>query len=326
VRSLCLCGEKKLHNLCLNFILVALLAAAVFITKPISAKGPETNWPQWRGPHSAGISAEKNLPDEWSATKNVVWKAAIEGRGHSSPIIWGKRVFLTTSIEGDIIPGAKAVEHIRQGKVWVHPDATAGNRHHTLKVLCLDRDTGKLLWERTAYAGRVYDDRHRKGAYAAPTPTTDGVNVYVWFGSEGDGLYCYDFKGNLKWKAAVGKVPTGGIGPGTSPLLFENLVAAMRRRQRRLYQTINPHERNTADESQSQTMATRLADRNGFAVVVFSCSRDLDRTGVVARAARPVAIGGCHHRAGRRAALSSFAVWRGVVSQGLRAQARAQRD
>lgn len=197
-------------------------AALVSVWAKTNGKSPATNWPGWRGPNSAGISAEKNLPDEWSATKNVAWKTAIEGRGHSSPIIWDKRVFLTTSIEGDVIPGAKAVEHIRNGKVWVHPDAIAGNRHHTLKVLCLDRDSGKLLWERTAYAGRVYDDRHRKGSYASSTPVTDGKFVYAYF--EAEGLYCYDFNGKLIWKTSLGKLSKVGMGPGTSPTLWENFL------------------------------------------------------------------------------------------------------
>jgi outer membrane protein assembly factor BamB len=80
------------------------------------------------------------------------------------------------------------------------------------------------LWEQTAYEGSVYDDRHRKGSYAAPTPATDGNYVYAWFGGEGDGLYCYDFNGKLVWKTAVGKIATVGMGPGTSPVLFERFV------------------------------------------------------------------------------------------------------
>ena len=206
-----------------RWLFAALFSATLFsVFAKTNGKGPATNWPGWRGPNSAGISTETNLPDEWSATKNIIWKTALEGRGHSSPIIWGKKVFLTTSIEGDVIPGAKAVEHIRNGKVWVHPDAIAGNRHHTLKVLCLDRDSGKLLWERTAYAGRVYDDRHRKGSYASSTPVTDGKFVYAYF--EAEGLYCYDFNGKLIWQASLGKLAKVGMGPGTSPTLYENFL------------------------------------------------------------------------------------------------------
>ena len=124
------------------------------------------NWPQWRGPQAAGISEAKNLPTEWSADKNILWKTIIPGRGHSSPVVWGNRIFLTTDIEGDVVAGAKAVHHVRKGETWIHPDSVAGNRKQTLKVLCLDRDTGKVLWEQVAYEGTVLDDRHRKNTYA----------------------------------------------------------------------------------------------------------------------------------------------------------------
>ena len=120
------------------------------------------------------------------------------------------------------MPGAKAVEHMDEGKPWRHPDSVGGDRSHTFKVLCLDSDTGKVLWEKTAYEGKVYDDRHKKSSYAAPTPATDGRYVYAWFGSEG--LYCYDFKGNQIWKQSFGAIATFGMGTGTSPVLYENLV------------------------------------------------------------------------------------------------------
>lgn len=198
---------------------VAAIVTALYLPR---AAAQITNWPQWRGHGGLAISAEKNLPDEWSGEKNVLWKTPISGRGHSSPIIWEKRVFLTTSIEGELIPDAKPVAHVRAGKPFIHPDSVAGARQHTLKVLCLDRDTGKLLWERTAYEGRVYDDRHRKGAYASSTPATDGRYVYAFF--EAEGLYCYDFNGKLIWKSSLGKIAKMGLGPGVSPVLHENLV------------------------------------------------------------------------------------------------------
>lgn len=182
----------------------------------------DTNWPQWRGPDGAGVSTERNLPVEWSATKNVAWKTSIPGRGHSSPIVWGNRVFLTTDIEGPVIQGASAVTHIRGGQVYRHPDAMSGDRRHTMKVLCLDRDSGRILWERLAYEGTVYDDRHRKGAYASCTPVTDGRYVYAWF--EAEGLYCYDFAGKLIWQTSLGKIARMGLGHGVSPVLYQNLV------------------------------------------------------------------------------------------------------
>ncbi len=182
----------------------------------------EINWPQWRGPAGLGISGEKNLPIEWSTTRNIRWRTAVEGRGHSSPIIWGKRIFLTSSIEGPRLGGANAVKHIRNGQEYVHPDSVGAEFQHRLNVLCLDRDTGKLLWERTAYEGQVYDNRHRKNNYASSTPVTDGERVYAFF--EAEGLYAYDFEGNRLWKASLGRIAKMGLGHGVSPVLFENLV------------------------------------------------------------------------------------------------------
>lgn len=202
--------------------ITALLIIAICQLLLMPAYGQSSNWPQWRGPAGLGISNEKNLPLEWSHTKNVQWKTAIEGRGHSSPIVWGSRIFLTTSIEGAVVSGAKAVKHIRSGREHVHPDSVGADRKHTLKVICLDRDAGKILWERTAYEGTAYDDRHRKNTYASSTPVTDGKHVYAFF--EAEGLYCYDFDGKLVWKTSVGKIAKMGMGHGMSPVLFENLI------------------------------------------------------------------------------------------------------
>ncbi len=188
---------------------------------PCAVSNP-ANWPQWRGPQGSGVSPEKDLPGEWSAKKNIQWKTPIPGRGHSSPVVWGKRVFLTTSFEGPVAPGARAPKHTVQGKDFLHPDSVGADHSYTLRVLALDAETGKILWEKIAYEGTVYDNRHRKNTYASPTPVTDGRHVYVFFGSEG--LYCYDFKGNLVWKASVGPLGTLGMGTGISPVLYENLV------------------------------------------------------------------------------------------------------
>lgn len=203
-------------------LVVCSLALSGSVVRPDTDSGVGTNWPQWRGPGASGVSTEKNLPTEWSDTKNVRWKTAIPGRGHSSPIIWGKTIFLTTSIEGPIAPGAKAVTHIRRGVEYRHPDSVGGDHSYTIKVLCLDRETGKILWERTAYEGAVYDDRHRKNTFASGTPVTDGR--YVWTLFDAEGVYCYDFDGKLVWKTSLGKFAKMGMGNGMSPVLYENLL------------------------------------------------------------------------------------------------------
>jgi outer membrane protein assembly factor BamB len=183
------------------------------------------NWPQWRGPGGRGVSTERDLPSIWEPGKNIAWKVELPGGGHSSPVVWGDRIFITTVIEGEPLTGAKAVEHIQGGKPWVHPDSVAANLKHTFKVLALDATTGKILWDQTAYEGVVYDARHRKSSFAGPTPATDGTMVYAYFGPEG--LYAYDAAGKLVWKA-VEKFPTLGLGTGTSPVLFRDLVIVQR--------------------------------------------------------------------------------------------------
>jgi outer membrane protein assembly factor BamB len=194
--------------------------ALVIATVSLSAE----NWPQWRGPGGQGISSEANVPTVWSSTKNVAWKTELPS-GHSSPIVWNDRIFVTAAIEGDVVPGAKAVGHIVDGQVWLHPDSVAADRKHTMKVLALDARSGKVLWDRTAYEGTVYDARHRRSSFAGPTAVTDGRMVYAYFGPEG--LYAYDFSGRLAWKV-VERFKTLGLGTGTSPVLFQNLVIIQR--------------------------------------------------------------------------------------------------
>ena len=197
----------------------------VFITFCLSLAltvGPAAeNWPQWRGPQGQGISTETQLPSEWSPAKNVVWKTELP-HGYSSPIVWNDRIFLTSAIEGEVVPGV-VPESVRIDQA--HPDSVAGDRKHTLKVIALETETGKILWEQTAYEGPVFDARHNRSTFAGPTATTDGKMVYAYFGPEG--LYAYDFNGKLAWKV-VEKFHTLGLGTGTSPVLFDNTVIIQR--------------------------------------------------------------------------------------------------
>jgi outer membrane protein assembly factor BamB len=199
------------------------LVAILLCSSIASAKTPG-NWPQWRGPDSQGVSDEKSLPSEWTTTRNVKWKTPIEGRGHSSPIVWGKKIFLTTALDGEAIAGRKpGVTHkLSDGSDFVHPDAVGADLKHTFKVICLDRDSGKILWERVAYEGPVHDSRHKKASFASSTPATDGKYVFAFFGSEG--LYAFDYNGKQIWKQDLGKLGTASVGYGVSPILFGDLV------------------------------------------------------------------------------------------------------
>lgn len=202
--------------------LSATLLAALAVAAPRGSAAADSNWPQWRGPEGSGVSTERGLPEEWGETKNIRWKTPLPGKGHSSPVVWGKRVFVTTAVEGPVVPGAKAATHLIDGKEWRHPDSVGADHRHTFKVIALDRDTGRVVWEQTAWEGTPYDDRHRKSSYASATPATDGRMVYAYFGAEG--LYAYDVNGRLAWKFMPGKLGTVGMGNGTSPVLFQNLV------------------------------------------------------------------------------------------------------
>jgi outer membrane protein assembly factor BamB len=196
-----------------------LLPAAIGVaTVTLSA----ANWPQWRGPSGQGISTETGLPVSWSARENIRWKTPIPGQGHSSPVVWGDRIFLTTAIEGAVVPGHTAPEHLDRGKAFLHPDSVGVDRSNTLKVIALDAKTGKVVWEQVAYDGPVFDNRHKRSSYAGTTVATDGQRVYAYFGPEG--VYAYDFSGRLSWKASVGKLKTLGLGTGSSPVLHRNMV------------------------------------------------------------------------------------------------------
>ena len=137
------------------------------------------DWSQFRGPGGQGISEEKSLPTEWSATRNIAWKTAIPGAGHSSPVVVGGKIFLTTAIEGRVVPGVTPPEHFFRKRVYTQPDWAQPGRHWTLKLLCLDAKTGSLLWERTAYDDTIADYRHRANTYASPSAVTDGQRVAV---------------------------------------------------------------------------------------------------------------------------------------------------
>jgi outer membrane protein assembly factor BamB len=193
-----------------------------------TAAAPDEHWPQWRGPGGLGVALSADYPDTWNAAAvpsvNIAWKAPVEGRGHSSPVVWGTRLFLTTSIQGEHVPGHTAPDHpnFDLSPGYLHPDSEGVDYRNALKVLAFDARTGKLLWERTAYDGLMYDNRHRKNTYASSTCVTDGKLVYAFF--EAAGVYAYTLDGTLQWKASLGNIAKAGMGPGTSPVLYEHLI------------------------------------------------------------------------------------------------------
>jgi len=175
------------------------------------------NWPGWRG-DGRGVSAEKNLPLRWSEQENVKWKTPIPGAGHSSPIVWGSRVFVTTAVAED-----PSVESFRGG-VYMggnrnKPDASG----YKFCLICLDVSQGNILWSKVVAHKEPKTRRHTKNTYASETPVTDGRHIFVSFGSVG--LYCVDVEGNEIWRRDLGLLRgRRGWGTGASPVLFQNTV------------------------------------------------------------------------------------------------------
>jgi outer membrane protein assembly factor BamB len=156
------------------------------------------DWPGWRGPRGDGVSEEKAVPIEWSSTDNIAWKTPIPGKGHSSPIVWGDRIFVTTCIEED------------------------GRR----LLLCLDRCDGRVLWTKEVLRTKL-EPLHHLNSRASSTPATDGRRVFLSFlDPEGDGravVGCYDFAGNRLWQKSPGPF-SSKHGFCSSPVLYKDTV------------------------------------------------------------------------------------------------------
>jgi len=190
---------RKISFFTLTAILSTLISAAT-VANPDSP-----HWPEWRGPFLNGM-ARGDAPVTWSDTKNIKWKADIPGRGHSTPIIWGDKIFLTTAIPtGEKPQPAPSEDQADQGgRRRGGPGGGAGAQiEHRFEVMCLDKRTGKVIWQKTARVAKPHEGYHRAyGSFASGSPITDGKYVYVTFGSRG--IYCYDMNGKLIWQKDPG--------------------------------------------------------------------------------------------------------------------------
>jgi outer membrane protein assembly factor BamB len=184
----------------------------------------KVQWSSFRGEQAAGIAEGQDLPEHWDGEKgvNIKWKTKIPGLAHSSPIVWGDRVFVTTAIS------SRGGDNFRHG---LYGDGTASEDRsvHQWKLYALDKESGKILWERTAYKGLPREKRHIKASYANSTPATDGRYVIAFFGSQG--LYAFDMNGHPVWKKDLGILNAGAYdapdyewGTASSPIIYKDLV------------------------------------------------------------------------------------------------------
>jgi outer membrane protein assembly factor BamB len=203
---------------------LATISLAILLTSAAAQTRKQNNWPSFRGPHAAGVADGQNLPDHWDGDKgvNILWKTRIPGLAHSSPVVWDDRVFVTTAVS------SRGDAKFKPG-LYGDGDASEDRSPQKWKVLCLDRKTGKLLWDETAFEGPPREKRHMKATYANSTPATDGKYVVALFGSQG--LYAYDVKGRLAWKKDLGRIDAGAYdipsyewGTASSPIIYRDKV------------------------------------------------------------------------------------------------------
>jgi outer membrane protein assembly factor BamB len=222
----------------------ALLAIALAAVSAPRAYGP-ADWPQFRGAGAAGLADQFTLPVSWSATTNVAWMTPIPGRGWSSPIVWGSRVYVTSAVNAGgfkepatgIYGNDYAADLTAQGLsgAEVMKRVTARDIELTAEVddvrymiYALDAGSGKIVWEREAHAGKPPGGRHRKNTYASETPVTDGERLYVSFGAS-VGLFCYALDGTLVWKKQWTPQPVYlDFGTAASPVVYHGRVYVQR--------------------------------------------------------------------------------------------------
>jgi len=195
--------------------------AKAALPRPLAGPG---NWPSFRGPEASGVADGQNLPDTWNPARgsNILWRTPIAGLAHSSPIVWGDLVFVTTAVSG------RKDATFKPG-LYGDGDASDDRSPQRWMMYAVDKRSGTIRWERTAAEGEPLNQRHIKSTYASASPATDGRVVVAWFGSQG--IYAYDFGGTLRWKVDLGRVDMGAYdipayewGPASSPIIWNGLV------------------------------------------------------------------------------------------------------
>jgi len=219
--------------------------ALVYLLLILQSCSDSDNWPQFRGPDANMVSARKNLPAQWASNKNIAWMTKLDGKGWSSPIVWGEKIFISSAIPVKVSP---APEHPPMGgpppeerrndqpdQRRAMPPQNAGaarpeeadssylNEIYQWQLSCYDLKTGKEVWKQVAFNGPPRIKKHQQNTYASETPVTDGKRVYVNFGMMG--LYCYDMNGKPLWNKDLGSFKTqNGWGTGSSPVIYDNIL------------------------------------------------------------------------------------------------------
>jgi outer membrane protein assembly factor BamB len=213
-------------------------AAAVLVLLLASTAYAEQNWPAFRGDNASGVAAAAQPPAAWdvSSSRNIRWTRPIPGLGHSSPIVWGDRVYVTTAV-----PLEQTRDEMKLGDSnSAGIDAATDVVRHSWRLYAIERESGRVVWERAAHEGVPRIKRHVKASHASATPATNGRHIVALFGSEG--LFCFDAAGKLLWQQDLGAMDVGLVddpsyqwGPASSPIIVENLVVVQNDRHKDSY-------------------------------------------------------------------------------------------
>lgn len=251
-------------------LLVAFLTsmcAARCAPGPAGAEGGEDGWPQWRGPLGTGEAPRAKPPVAWGEDRNRRWKRELPGKGHSTPVVWGHRVFVTAALPvGEPLPAKYS------GAPGGHDEEAITHRHRFV-ALAVDTRDGRVLWEKALHEEVPHQGGHRTASLASPSPVTDGERLFVSFGSWG--LYALELDGTVAWQADLGELATlHGHGEGSSPALYGDtlvvnwdhegdcFVAAFDKR------TGKPRWKTPRDRASSWTSPIVVAQPGGAQVIV----------------------------------------------------------
>ena len=195
-----------------------LFALGILVTMIIGLQAEETaNWPQFRGPGARGVAKGKGLPTTWSTTENVKWCVPVPGRGWSSPVIWGDKVFLSSAIS------TGKEKTVKKGLYFGGNEQTPSPNQHRWMIYCFSFESGEKLWEQEANVGKPLTPRHIKNNYAPETQVTDGNLIYTYFADQG--LFANDLDGELKWKRKMKAYKTRyNWGSAASPALHDDFI------------------------------------------------------------------------------------------------------
>jgi outer membrane protein assembly factor BamB len=202
----------------MRIVLAVLVGLAALVALPRAQTADTARyWPQWRGPHAKGVSHSANPPLRWSESENILWKVVVPGRGSSSPVVWGERLFMTTAVPVSV---TGAAQHEPRGGL-------PSRGVHRFVLMALDRATGRTIWERTAREQEPHEAAHTdNGTWASGSPITDGQRVFAYF--ESFGLYAYDMDGRPLWSVDLGdKRMRNQFGEGSTPVLYRDTLVVV---------------------------------------------------------------------------------------------------